>query len=62
MPDIAMCADHECPAREGCYRYKATPDPYYQAYGEFNRGGMHYCRYFWPMKINEKPKEADHAE
>lgn len=25
MPDISMCSGLECPLKETCYRYKATP-------------------------------------
>lgn len=32
MPDITMCKGEDCPLKESCYRYKATPDPIYQSY------------------------------
>lgn len=36
MPDIAMCAGvkfrSECPLRENCYRFRAIPTEYRQAY------------------------------
>lgn len=25
MPDISMCRNHECPLKDACYRYTATP-------------------------------------
>jgi hypothetical protein len=31
MPDIAMCKNDNCPLKDSCYRFKATPDSY-QAY------------------------------
>lgn len=30
-----MCNNDECPLKENCYRYKATPNAYYQAYQTF---------------------------
>ena len=35
MPDIAMCQNGDCPLREGCYRFTATPDQYRQSYAKF---------------------------
>ena len=35
MPDIAMCLNSECPLKEKCYRFTATPDKYWQAYSDF---------------------------
>jgi hypothetical protein len=32
MPDISMCNGGECPLKETCYRYKAKPSEYQQAY------------------------------
>ena len=32
MPDITMCKDEECPSKEQCYRYRATPTPEHQSY------------------------------
>lgn len=31
MPDITMCTGN-CPVKENCYRYMATPNPYGQSY------------------------------
>lgn len=31
MPDLAMCTGN-CPVKENCYRYMATPNPYGQTY------------------------------
>lgn len=60
MADITMCLDDQCPAREGCYRYKATSQPHYQAYSEFNRDAKDHCDQIWKMKQPGNPKEADH--
>jgi hypothetical protein len=32
MPDITMCPGTNCPHKETCYRYTATPSEYRQAY------------------------------
>lgn len=37
MPDIAMCRDVLCKSKETCYRFKATPNEYRQAYVNTNR-------------------------
>jgi hypothetical protein len=28
MPDISMCTNEECPLKESCYRYNATPSEF----------------------------------
>ena len=35
MVDISMCLNEDCPIKETCYRYKATANPYRQAYMDF---------------------------
>lgn len=32
MPDITMCMGSECPLKEKCYRFTATPLPDYQSW------------------------------
>ena len=32
MPDISMCQGGDCPMKEKCYRFTATPTPGRQAY------------------------------
>lgn len=46
MPDISMCVNEECKRKETCYRYKAKPDKYMQAYGEFKEP----CDHYWEDK------------
>ena len=46
MPDIALCKNETCPLREKCYRYLANPDPYWQAYGDFEHEEEKGCEYF----------------
>lgn len=49
MPDISMCRNKECDLRLRCYRYRAKPNEFRQAYGTFYpiQGK---CNYFWPVK------------
>jgi len=49
MPDITMCRGGKCPKKETCYRYKAKPDPYRQAY--FGDPPEEDCKFYWKMKI-----------
>jgi hypothetical protein len=32
MPDITMCPGTNCPQKENCYRFTATPSEYYQSW------------------------------
>jgi len=32
MPDITMCSGEDCPKKESCYRFTATPTPLGQSY------------------------------
>ncbi len=32
MPDIAMCKGTDCPLKNECYRFLATPSEYRQSY------------------------------
>lgn len=44
MPDITMCTNEECPHKEECYRFKATPSEY-QSYGTFEPDKNGECEY-----------------
>lgn len=58
MPDISMCTGGDCPLKNDCYRYKATPNEYqsyfsYPPYSiDFNIDGTQEidCLYFWNIK------------
>lgn len=39
MPDISMCKNKTCPKHNDCYRYRAKPNPYRQAYMNFEIEG-----------------------
>lgn len=43
MPDISMCKNKTCPSRVHCYRYRAKPNKYLQAYGNFDPNGKDRC-------------------
>ena len=48
MPDISMCSGNNCKLKENCYRYLATPNPYWQSY--FSNPSLEEdksCKYFW---------------
>jgi len=53
MPDISMCRNKECPLKEQCYRFKATPNDY-QYYSDFEYKGGN-CEYF--MEIQKPIKK-----
>lgn len=40
MPDISMCCNRDCPLRAPCYRYRAVPNPDWQAYTRFEPKGV----------------------
>jgi len=55
MPDITMCTGGECPIRERCYRFKATPSEYRQSYfavvpyAVVDGGERGECRHYVPV-------------
>ncbi len=57
MPDISMCRDQECPSRETCFRFVATPSPFLQTYGAFGRRPNEAkCDHYWPATTAEARK------
>lgn len=60
MPDISMCEGKECPLKENCYRYKATPSEYWQSYFTeepfYKDGDIIMCDHFLEI-YNKKPKK-----
>lgn len=34
MTDITMCQNKDCPSCEQCFRFKAPPNPFVQAYAD----------------------------
>lgn len=49
MPDISMCKNKKCKLRESCYRFKAVPNPYRQAYATF-KPVKDKCSFYWSIK------------
>lgn len=52
MPDITMCDNKECPKKESCYRFKATPNEYWQAYSTFKYDEKEGCVFY--VKLEKK--------
>jgi hypothetical protein len=46
MPDISLCKNKICPLSEQCYRFKAQPDEFRQAYSEFEPDDDGNCEFF----------------
>jgi hypothetical protein len=55
MCDISMCRNFRCPLCEGCYRFKALPDPYQQSYAEFKPDKKGKCEYFMTITGRSTP-------
>lgn len=49
MPDIAMCANLDCPMRVCCYRFRAVPLKH-QTYSNFAPDERGLCSYFYPFE------------
>lgn len=45
-----MCMNKECPLRESCYRFKATPNKYRQSYAIF-KFEDNSCEHFWDFLL-----------
>lgn len=52
MPDITMCLGKDCPKKEKCFRYKAKPSEYMQAYSDFKPENDK-CEGFWEIEEEE---------
>ena len=39
MADIAMCTNSNCPSRDSCYRFIATPNALRQSYSDYTPVG-----------------------
>lgn len=57
MADIPMCKQARCPLAENCYRFKAKPHPYRQAYTDWewdtDYEGLVICVGFEPLRWDE---------
>lgn len=59
MPDITMCPGEDCPLKESCYRYTATPSEFRQSYFVNTPYKDGECDHYWeimPVKTDKKPK------
>lgn len=54
MPDISMCEGKDCPLKDKCYRFIATPDKYHQSYFTEPPYENDKCEYF--ISIERKVK------
>ena len=50
MPDISMCANKRCSQAETCYRFRAEPNPFRQAYADFQPNEDGTCQYYWSIE------------
>lgn len=57
MPDISMCANHACPSNAECYRYRAEPNPYRQAYSVFTPDASGKCDSFVQVEPGYRLKQ-----
>lgn len=71
MPDISMCSGLECPLKETCYRYKATPSDWQSYLSEVpydaSKNNCEYHMAIWKKQCvtncNElsSPKKSDNC-
>lgn len=61
MPDICMCEGKDCPKKETCYRFKAEPSEYRQAYfvHEPYDHEAEECEHYWPVRESEEKKAVE---
>lgn len=61
MPDISMCHGGSCPHKMNCYRYRAIPCEYRQAYfiGTPIEEEDGQCGYFWEIKKGMQLREEE---
>jgi len=53
MADITMCKGSGCRARNHCYRFTATPDPYRQSWFVQTPGSNKKCDYYYEMEVDK---------
>lgn len=63
--DITMCTGN-CPVKENCYRYMATPNPYGQSYSMLEPvclpdGYAEFIPYNKNIRKEEKEREIDYS-
>ena len=61
MPDITMCDGGDCPLKQNCYRYLATPSEFRQSYFV----NLPYdkqedtCQHFWDNSLYNQIKNEN---
>lgn len=58
MSDIAMCSGDGCPDRNGCYRHRATPSEFRQAWFAEPPRTEAGCDYYWPNPAPEPSEDS----
>jgi len=49
MADISKCNNQQCPSKDYCYRFTATPSKFMQSYADFSpEDDETSCSHFWP--------------
>jgi hypothetical protein len=46
MADITMCQNEDCPVKDTCFRYLATPSQY-QSFYVFDKDTKEPCDWYW---------------
>lgn len=65
VPDVCMCKGQSCLRKESCYRFTATPNPYWQSYFMVPPVDVNTqeCSHFWDTTgeawIDEDEDEVD---
>jgi hypothetical protein len=58
MLDMTMCKGTDCPKKESCRRYTATPNPHRQSWLAWppirDKSNKDDCNYYWPTKTEKK--------
>jgi hypothetical protein len=56
MPDISMCKGEDCPIKNKCYRFTATPSQHWQSYFTESpyQKETKKCKHFWSDKNNKE--------
>jgi len=53
MADISKCNNQQCPSKDYCYRFTATPSKFMQSYADFSpEDDETSCSHFWPNNNN----------
>lgn len=54
MADISMCSDSKCPLKNDCYRFRAIPSEFRQAYAGFTYDQeIKNCENYWSIGKRE---------